>query len=270
MAPAQPSSSRPAPAGASRTAILEALRGADGPLTVQELADDLGLHANTVRFHLTRLAKDGRVREGRADHSGPGRPKLAYEPVTAETAEETAGGDAGTAEAAGGHNGYRLLAQILAGHLAATSANPSQDAVAAGVEWGRHLTDRPAPFTSISAEQAFDKVTTVMDKLGFDIEPGEKLTVLRVHNCPFRSVAADRPDVACSVHLGLIRGALKEMGAPLHAVDLEVSHTADQPCLALFEPAGTVATGEGPEPPESPEPHIGDPQTVTPPDSEQD
>ena len=92
MSPSQPSTSRPSTSqpsashrlqttGASRAAILDALRRADGPLTVQELADSLSLHGNTVRFHLARLAKDGRVREERVGPSGPGRPKLAYTAV---------------------------------------------------------------------------------------------------------------------------------------------------------------------------------------------
>ncbi|MFI1563747.1 helix-turn-helix transcriptional regulator [Streptomyces sp. NPDC020490] len=260
MAPVQPSDSHPGPAGgASRTAILEALRHSEGPLTVQQLAEGLGLHANTVRFHLTRLTKDGQVREGRAGLGGPGRPKLTYEATTGRTT-----GSAGTAEREG--NGYRLLAQILAGYLAATSDSPSRDAVAAGQEWGRHLTERPAPFSSISAEDAFDKITALMDGLGFETERSDDPPLLRLHRCPFRSVAAERPDVACSVHLGLMRGALQEMGAPLHPADLKVSHSPGTPCLALFERTGRAAPGTTPSQP--PQPRIGEPETVTPPDGE--
>ncbi|MFE9098682.1 helix-turn-helix transcriptional regulator [Streptomyces sp. NPDC007264] len=259
MAPIQPSDSPPGPAGgASRTAILEALGRAGGPLTVQQLAEDLGLHANTVRFHLTRLTKDGQVREGRVGLGGPGRPKLTYEPTAGKTAAP-----AGPAEQG---DGYRLLAQILAGHLAATSDSASKDAVAAGREWGRHLTERPAPFSSISAEEAFDKITVLMDDLGFETERSDDPPLLRVHRCPFRSVAEERPDVACSVHLGLMRGALHEMGAPLQATELKVSHSPTAPCLALFELTGKAVPGASAA--QSPEPRIGDPETVAPPNGE--
>lgn len=266
MAPVQPTDSHPGQAsGASRTAILEALAQAAGPLSVQELAEELGLHANTVRFHLTRLTKDGQVREGRVGLGGPGRPKLTYEAITGKSTGSTGPTSPTVAEREG--NGYRLLAQILAGHLAATSESPSADAVAAGQEWGRYLTERPAPFSSISAEEAFDKITGLMDSLGFETERSDDQLLLRVHNCPFRSIAEERPDVACSVHLGLMRGALQEMGAPLHPADLKVSHSAGAPCLALFERDGKAAA-PGTTPSQPLQPRIGEPRTVTPPHGE--
>jgi predicted ArsR family transcriptional regulator len=35
---------------------------------------------------------------------------------------------------------------------------------------------------------------------------------VELHGCPFRSVAAEHPDVVCEVHLGLVRGVLEEYG----------------------------------------------------------
>jgi predicted ArsR family transcriptional regulator len=233
---------------------------------VQQLADALGLHANTVRFHLARLARDGLVREGRSEDGGPGRPKLTYRPVPSGAPGGSAGPD-GPGEV----GGYRLLAQILAGHLAATSDNASRDAIAAGLEWGRHIVERPAPFSTVSAEEGFGKIVGVMDALGFETErgtePGKDPTVLRITYCPFRTVAQERPDVACSVHLGLIRGALREIGAPLLATGLKVSHSLTAPCLTHFEVTGEEASR--PPHPQAPEPRIGDPRTVTPPNGAQ-
>ena len=42
-----------------------------------------------------------------------------------------------------------------------------------------------------------------------------------MHRCPFRDLAEQHGDVVCSVHLGLIRGALAEIGAPVTATRLE-------------------------------------------------
>lgn len=221
MAASHPSGTRRVLAGASRIALLEALRRARKPLTIQQLADELGLHGNTVRFHLARLTQAGLVKEGQAGPSGPGRPKLVYTAVPEEESAEP-------------RDGYQLLAEILAGHLAATSSSPAADAVAAGREWGRYLAERPAPFSTLTSEKALEKVVSLLDELGFAPEQESGQSRVRLHSCPFRTVAQHRPDVACSVHLGLMRGALAEMGAPLKATDLQPSFTAE-PCLAVFD-----------------------------------
>ncbi len=133
-------------------------------------------------------------------------------------------------------SGYQLLAEILAGHLAATSPAPAAAATAAGEEWGRHLTERPAPFSRPTPEQATDQITAILDRLGFDPERQDGDRRILLHTCPFGTVADRRPDIACSVHLGLMRGALAEMGAPLEVTELTRSR-APHPCVAsLGEP----------------------------------
>ena len=42
-----------------------------------------------------------------------------------------------------------------------------------------------------------------------------------LHHCPFREVAESNQRVVCAVHLGMLKGALAEMGAPLQATRLE-------------------------------------------------
>ena len=47
----------PSPLGRSRADVLDMLRAADGPLGVREVAQRMGLHQNTARFHLEALAE---------------------------------------------------------------------------------------------------------------------------------------------------------------------------------------------------------------------
>ncbi|HEX5595382.1 MAG TPA: helix-turn-helix domain-containing protein [Micromonosporaceae bacterium] len=220
MADPQTPNARRALDGVSRIALLDTLRRNQKPLTVQQLADEVGLHGNTVRFHLSRLIQAGLVQEDSAGPSGPGRPKLVYSAVREEASES--------------RNGYQLLAEILAGQLAAVSRSPSEEALAAGLEWGRHLTERPRPFASISPEKALERLVLLLEELGFEPEQDSPDSPLKLHSCPFRTVAAQQPDVACSVHLGLMRGALSEMGAPLAATALEPSFTS-KPCRVKLE-----------------------------------
>src|SRR6188768_967124 len=62
----------------SRRAILEALRAAAEPLTVEALAEHAGLHANTARHHLDVLAAANLVERTVAPPSGRGRPKVLF------------------------------------------------------------------------------------------------------------------------------------------------------------------------------------------------
>lgn len=211
------------PSGATRVAILDTLTAAQTPLTIQQIAQQLGLHANTVRFHLTQLMRADLVHESQSNPSGPGRPHMIYT-RTPETNDEP-------------ETGYQLLAEILAGHLAATSPAPAAAATAAGQEWGRHLAERPAPFAHPTPQQATQQITTILDQLGFDPELHEDHQLL-IHTCPFRTVADHRPDVACSIHLGLMRGALAEMNADLEVTELISAH-APHPCIATLKTTHT-------------------------------
>ena len=41
--------------------MLRVLRVASAPMSIVQVADRLGVHPNTVRFHLVTLARQGRV-----------------------------------------------------------------------------------------------------------------------------------------------------------------------------------------------------------------
>ena len=207
----------------SRFRILEELRG-QGPLDSRELGRLVGLHPNTVRSHADQLVEAGLVRTVTASASGRGRPRVLYEAM-ADSAPPAQGG-------------YRLLAQILASYLASTD-QPQKGAEGAGRAWGRYLTETAQPFAEISASEATEKIVVLFTELGFMPEAVEEANETKVllHRCPFREVAESNQEVVCSVHLGMLRGALAEMGAPMEAVGLEpfveptlcVAHLRDLP-----------------------------------------
>ena len=85
-----------------RQALLEALRASDAPLGVTELAEQLGIHPNTVRFHLDALVTQGLVDRRLEEPTGRG-PRTVHTPHP--------GMDRG------GQRQYQLLAKILLGQL---------------------------------------------------------------------------------------------------------------------------------------------------------
>ena len=194
----------------SRARILDALQEAEAPLDARELGARVGLHLNTVRSHLRVLAEASLVSRRREERTRPGRPRVLYE-AAAEPFDTRALAS------------YRLLAQILAGHLAGSEGDPSARAEEAGRAWGAHLVRRPPPFTSISKKEAADEVVRLHEQFGFRPElreatSGQELVLKR---CPFQEVATTYQTVICPVHLGLIRGALAQLGTGVEADWLE-------------------------------------------------
>lgn len=63
----------------------------------------------------------------------------------------------------------------------------------------------------------------VVDELGFAPEVRRTATGAQVllRACPFRELAAEHPEIVCSVHLGLIHGALEALGASTLRAELE-------------------------------------------------
>lgn len=187
----------------SRAQILETLAGAGEPLDAVELAGRVGLHPNTVRWHLGVLAEAGLVTSSPEPRTRPGRPRIVF--TTAE-------------EAPGGRQDYRLLASVLASSL---SGSPEGTVAAerAGSAWGRYLVERPLPLARMSADQAADHVVRLLAEHGF--EPERQNGDILMRRCPFHDLAEQHGDVVCSVHLGLVRGALAEIGAPVTVTRLE-------------------------------------------------
>ena len=86
------------PLGRSRADVLDMLRAADGPLGVREVAQRMGLHPNTARFHLEALTEAGLAVRETEDRETPGRPRIGYRAAAGRSrraaALPAAGGDA--------------------------------------------------------------------------------------------------------------------------------------------------------------------------------
>lgn len=198
-----------APLGESRGRVLDLLGAAAGPLGVQDVAERAGLHPNTARFHLDAVVNAGLATREPSPRETPGRPSMAYR--------------ATESDGPGGQRRYRLLAEMLTSLIAGTMPEPGKAAAAAGREWGAYLTEQPPPFQSPGAGEAIEKLAGIMEELGFApqaVTDGKQYR-LCLHQCPFREVAQRHQDVVCSLHLGLMQGALARMRAPVTADRLE-------------------------------------------------
>lgn len=172
---------------------------------VRELAHALGLHPNTIREHLDQLIDAGLVGSTTERQVGRGRPRLSY--VLRADADEP------------DPEAYRALAGVLAEQLARVP-DARAAAVEAGERWGRTMVEDPT--VPIDEPEAIGRLVGLLGDVGFEpdrsVQPGEPI---RLHRCPFGSLARERSEVVCGVHLGLMRGVLHRLGAPLSAITLE-------------------------------------------------
>lgn len=206
-----------------RREVLRLLRSSPAPMSILAIADALGVHPNTVRFHLEGLVSDGQVEQVEQGRKGPGRPPLMFAAVRQMDR--------------GGTRHYRLLAEILTTALAA-ERNPRAKAMAAGRAWGRQVVAHLRPKRAPSADEAIDHLVGVLDDLGFAPErrtaKGKQQVGLR--HCPFLELAETRGSVVCPIHLGLMQGALETWGAPVSVDRLDAFVEPDL-CLAHIKPA---------------------------------
>ncbi|MGN6782495.1 MAG: helix-turn-helix transcriptional regulator [Marmoricola sp.] len=186
-----------------REQVLALLRESPEPRSILEVADPLGVHANTARFHLEALHRAGRIEKVTPASSGPGRPPLLFR---ARRAMDPAG-----------PRNYELLAGVL---LSAIASDPqaSRRAVESGRDWGRRLAGEvPA------GGDTTDRLVHLLDTLGF--APERRRTddgaQIGLRHCPFLELAGPRTDVVCPVHLGLMQGAAEAMGGGVAVASLE-------------------------------------------------
>jgi predicted ArsR family transcriptional regulator len=213
----------PAALGESRSRVLDLLRALNGPAGVQEVAERIGLHSNTARFHLDGLVDAGLAERQKEGQGRPGRPRMVYVATPSDVPA--------------GQRSYRLLAEMLTGLVTEQLPEPGAAAEKAGEAWGRYLAERPTPGQEVDAAEGLRRLSTVLAEVGFDPQPVDdaERPVIPLRHCPFREVAQQNREVVCSLHLGLMRGVLAETRAPLAAERLD-PFVNPSLCLAHLRP----------------------------------
>ena len=192
----------------SRARILAELADA-GPLDARELAARVDLHVNTVRVHVNALAEAGLVESETLPPQGRGRPRVAYRTTTVA-------GEVGARR-------YRLLAEMLTARVARFGAEASAQLEEIGEAWGRYLVEAPSPYEKLSEQEAVERLLALLAEIGFEpqLEQGGRGRRILMRPCPFLELARTHQEVICPIHLGLMRGALDELGARTRATKLE-------------------------------------------------
>jgi len=202
--------------------------GESGPegMTAAALAEVVGLHVTTVRFHLDRLVGGGLV-ETLDERQGVGRPRKLYRIAAGALADV----DDATS--------YRLLSEVLVSSLGTAPGSPGPTPVEAGREWARrHVPHDQEDGPAQSAGQWLGKVGRVIDVLrrwgytpALTTTDRGRTAAITLEDCPFLELARSNPAVVCGIHRGLLTGALEQVGEPSTRVSLE-PFVGSSTCLA--------------------------------------
>ena len=188
----------------TRYAIYLELARSARPLATADIADSLGLHANTVRPHLERMREAGLLEIEVGGRGDVGRPQHRYS-VAADS--PSLGLEPPT---------MPVLARMVLQLAQRLGAQPD-DAAAVGRDEGR-LRARP----HADAASTLEALVADLDRLGFDPVvagaepatggPDDGAAVVAFANCPFADLAERHPEVVCGLHRGLVTGFVEEMG----------------------------------------------------------
>ena len=205
-----------------RDVILALLRASAEPRSIASVADELGVHPNTVRFHIDALLRAGRVDQVLGESAGRGRPPILFRASRRMDPK--------------GPTNYRLLASILTDYVAREA-----DAANIGAALGRSRSPALVPSSprrAPSKTRAVTELVELLAELGFEPEPadGRRTREIRLRHCPFQNLAEQHGEVICSVHLGLMQGALTAMRAPV-TVDCLDPFVEPDLCVAHLAPA---------------------------------
>jgi predicted ArsR family transcriptional regulator len=190
---------RPGPSlagGDSRAAVLEFIEAAEDVVRVEEIAEAVGLHPNTVRGHLDALLAAGRITRIADQRATRGRPHWLY---------------SATASAS-----IRELARALDEELDRASApDVARLAAATWAEAGPEVT------LADTIDAAVDLATHALTDFGFEAVRNPVGDEITLRACPYAELVNEHP-VICDIHAELLGEVLARTGQPVTLASLDV------------------------------------------------
>jgi predicted ArsR family transcriptional regulator len=199
----------------TRRNIFRHLRSCDEPQSATEVAEVFGLHRTVARAHLEKLGELGLVSTATRRRPGGGRPAKTY--AVTDTRLEVMLPP----------RRYERLARLLL-QLVSQAVEPEVASSTAGM-LGRAFGEETAlefagdgvqPPVKLSPRAVMDW----MDLAGYGASlasNGNGTTVIEVHNCVYRELSKEYPDVVCAFDRNMLCGMLgvdSSMHAQTHAL----------------------------------------------------
>lgn len=218
------------------------------PLSVQQIADKLRLHPNTVRPHLERLKESGLVVTEPELSGRVGRPLHLYSVAPHRPA------------ALMGDRALRILRGVIGdtlGELISEYKTTPAEAYELGRIWGRQIrstaekerkgpkptlqgeegtgTHRRTDNSTVHGRRSVAALSEDLELLGFEpsVEKSGEDLVVYFGDCPYRDLAQAAPDIVCTVHRAICEESLGWAGEGIEISDFH-SIESGEPCRAIL------------------------------------
>jgi predicted ArsR family transcriptional regulator len=189
-----------------RRRMYSFIRRADGPVTRDEVAEEVGISRKLAAFHLEKLTAAGLLRTSFARPGGlrrAGRTPKRYAPAEVDVQVSIPPRE------------HTLLAGILIDAVSTTVNEAAQAALHVAGQRGRDLgqAERAAARPGrLGAERALTLASGFLDRSGF--EPVRAApTVVLLRNCPFHPLADQARELVCGINHAFLSGFLDGLGA---------------------------------------------------------
>jgi predicted ArsR family transcriptional regulator len=198
------------------------------PMSVEEIADKLGLQPITIRHHLQSLVESGFIEAVEERAGSVGRPKIYYKMVREPPLVSYP------------KRRYLMLSTFVVNTLRFMLGEAQAKKVLrkAGLDMGENTTKRLESEHEIRNwsmkiyEQFF--VKDYLEKMGSEpeiIEVSDKKIVYRLHNCLFFEMAIKMPEIMCDVlHESFHEGLIRAMGMDMKINRLTCMSKGDPYC----------------------------------------
>ncbi|OKL38104.1 helix-turn-helix transcriptional regulator [Domibacillus mangrovi] len=192
-------------ADATRYSIYEYILKEHDKVTVQDVANEFGIHPNVARLHLTKL-EDVQLICSHLNKTGKGgRPGKVYRP-----AEEAV-------QLSFPHRDYQLLANILVETVQMFGEDGLKMAEVAAVKAGRRAVESRAKnyVSSLTEDEKLSMLQSLATRIGYVLEAEPKEDGWHVqfiiYNCPFKGMLHDEAEITCKIHTAFLKGTLEAL-----------------------------------------------------------
>ncbi len=180
------------------------------PVDCETVAERVGLHTNSARFHLDGLIAAGFVQKSFEKRVGKGRPRALY--MATQQAPQVSEAH------------WSSLTRAMIIHLVNQQPDPLTKAKSAGRRWGESIA-----VGSRKGQEAMVGLADHLKRAGFasTVDTDDK-RVMFTH-CAFQTWDSAEQDPVCMMHLAMIEGYLEAADAPL---EVEVLTRQPRICVA--------------------------------------